>query len=81
MLHAYTTTAVINFSTGAPDIPATPEVFMPNYTRPDEVRSNPGVPIDEDALTDWQTRIANLALEMRQGGGPLMDEMRGRSDG
>ena len=30
----------------------------------------------QDELVDWQTRIANLAAEMKAGGGPLLDQLQ-----
>lgn len=81
MIQAYTTAAIINYSLAAPDEPAQPTQFMPHYQKPkldgDVVQNT----ISEDALLDWQTRIANLAAELKAGKGPLLDEIKAQSNG
>jgi hypothetical protein len=34
-----------------------------------------------DEIIDWQTRVANLAAELKVGHGPMLDEIRSKSDG
>jgi hypothetical protein len=79
MLHAYTTSAVINFAFSAPEKPVQPADFMPNYTVKPVIDSKPA--FTEDDVVDWQAKVANLAAEMKVGGGPLLDELQDKSRG
>jgi hypothetical protein len=49
---------------------------MPNLAT--EVENKPTTRIkrySDDDVMDWHSRIANLAAEMKAGGGPLLDEI------
>lgn len=81
MVQAYTTAAVINYSLAAPEDPAKPTQFMPHYRKPEPNEAAPVSPITEDELLDWQTRVANLAAELKVGHGPMLDEIRSKADG
>jgi hypothetical protein len=81
MIQAYTTSAVINYSLGAPEEPILPISFMPNYRAPKtQIANKPTHKLTEDELTDWQSRVANLAAELKLGHGPMLDEIRSQSD-
>jgi hypothetical protein len=81
MIQAYTTAAIINYSLAAPDDPAQPIQFMPHYKKPAPDEAVPANPITEDELTDWQTRVANLAAELKAGGGPMLEEIKAKANG
>ena len=80
MIQAYTTAAIINYSLAAPDDPAQPIQFMPHYRKSAPAEAVPANPITQDELTDWQTRVANLAAEMKAGHGPMLSEIQSKSN-
>lgn len=80
MLPAYTTAAVINYSLGAPDEPVQPTRFMPHWRQPKSAPSVTHRRYTEDEVIDWQARVAQLAAEMKQGHGAMLDEIRKQSD-
>lgn len=79
-IQAYTTAAVINYSLGAPEDAVQPMRFMPHWKTPQQVVATTGTAFTEDVILDWQTRVANLAAEMKQGHGPMLDEIRKQSN-
>jgi hypothetical protein len=79
MIQAYTTSAVINFSMGAPDEVVQPMRYMPSYRAAQPAVSRPL--FTEDEVIDWETRVAQLAAELKQGHGAMLDEIRSQSDG
>lgn len=79
-MHAYTTAAVINYSLGAPEEGIEPQRFMPNFRQP-KAEELPPPTMTPDEIIDWQTRVANLAAELKVGHGPMLDEIRSKSDG
>jgi hypothetical protein len=74
MLHAYTTANVINRSFAPPEEPVKVTDFMPNFRQMD-IAEDPKPKVSEDEALMWQTRIANLAAEMKQGHGPLLESI------
>lgn len=75
MLHGYTTMAVINHGFAPPENPVRVIDFMPNFRHADvEEPSRPKITEDEALM--WQANIANLAAEMKQGHGPLLDSIQ-----
>jgi hypothetical protein len=82
MIQAYTTSAVINYSMGHPEEPVQPISFAPNYRQlPVETAETPKLNYTEDEVLDWQARVANLAAELKQGGGAMLDQIRSASNG
>jgi hypothetical protein len=75
MIQAFTTAAVINFSFAPPQKPVLPREFMPNLKSDNDSVAESVPAFTEDELIEWHTRIANLAVEMKAGGGPLLDEL------
>lgn len=68
MLQAQTTTAIINYAFSPPEHPVQPIDFCFNFRKPktSEVQS-PRAKYTADEIIDWQTRVANLAAELRKG--------------
>lgn len=81
MIQAYTTAAIINYSLGAPETPAQPVDFIPHYQRPASEASTKPVKLTEGELQDWNTRVMNLAAELKQGHGPMLDAMKEKANG
>lgn len=79
MLHAQITAAVINFAFSPPNKPAQPADFCFNLER--TIQPPPVKKFTQDELMDWETRVMNLASELKAGGGPMLDEIRRTSDG
>jgi len=79
-MQAYTTAAVVNFSIGAPETPVQPSDFMPHYKPPVETEAPQGRKFTEDEIQDWNIQIMNLAAEMKQGHGAMLDQMRKESN-
>jgi len=80
MIQAYTTSAVIN-TMGAPEEPVPPTKFMPNWRQPKQAPSDTQFKrLTLAEITDWQARVVNLAAELRQGHGPMLDEIRKQSN-
>ena len=76
MIQAYTTTAVINYSISAPENPATPYLFMPNHDGPREMDQQAAIPEQRaEAHQEFQQRALQLAAEIKQGFGPLYEEI------
>lgn len=81
MIQAYTTAAVINYSLAAPEQGVKPTDFMPHYRRPEADAKTASAPkFTADELQDWQTRVMNLAAELKQGHGPMLDEIKAKAD-
>lgn len=64
MLQAMTTAAVINYAFSPPEHPVSASDFCFNL-RPPKV-AQVQAKYTEDDIIDWQTRVANLAAEMRK---------------
>lgn len=79
MMHAQTTAAIINFAFSPLENPVEPWIFCPNLGDPEDkpVRRR----FTEDEVIDFDTRVANLAAELKAGGGPMLDEIRRASNG
>lgn len=75
MVHAFTTAAVINFSFAPPKEPVQPSAFMPNL-HTEEEKPAPVRKMSENEVVEWQARVASLALEMKAGGGPMLEEIQ-----
>jgi hypothetical protein len=79
MVQAFTTAAIINFSMGAPSKPVRPLEFMPHFRKPTravETETTQGRSHTKDEIQDWNLRIANLAAELKQGHGPMLDAIK-----
>src|SRR5690242_5958612 len=75
MIQAFTTAAVINFSFAPPQKAVLPKEFMPNFRSEHEPVPENVTVYSEEVVVDWHARIANLAAEMKAGGGPMLDEL------
>lgn len=75
MIGAFTTAGVINFSFAPPQKPVLPKEFMPNFRAEQEPVPENVQAYSEEEIVDWHARIANLAAEMKAGGGPMLDEL------
>jgi hypothetical protein len=81
MIQAQTTASIINYSLSPPEHPVKPADLCFNYKPPVPVEKPKGPVITEDILIDWQARVANLAAELKQGHGPMLDEIKRQSNG
>lgn len=82
MVHAFTTAAVINYAFSSPEKPVQPSDFMPNHRDVVSTDSPSQAPrrYTDDEVLDWQARVAQLAAEMKQGHGAMLDEIRENSN-
>lgn len=84
MIQAFTTAAIVNYAFSPPKDPVQPAMFMPNYLGHESDAVEPSTSVRKytgDEIIDWQARVANLVHELKQGNGPMLDEIRSRSDG
>jgi hypothetical protein len=80
MVQAQTTAAVVNFAFGAPEDPVNPSMFC--FHLPEKkVQESAPKRYGEDEIIEWQARVANLAAEMKMGGGPMLDAIRSEANG
>lgn len=79
MIQAQTTAAVINYAFGAPSDPVNASAFCFSL---DKAKPQPAAKrYTDDEIIDWQAKVANLAAELKAGGGPTLDSIQGESYG
>jgi hypothetical protein len=82
MIQAQTTAAIINYSFSPPETAVKPSDLCFNFRPPKSAAvSKPVRKYTEGEIVDWQARVANLTSELKRGGGPMLDEIRSKSDG